>query len=183
MNLSFAQFGGEIDQEDRQCAWEFYCELTTRVGVRGRLDGSGSDVFTGEILVESLESLCTFFQTSRIIMKKYPVGRVAAGEANLGFAIAQLLEFVVRPFLEKWQATYRYWWTVHQDGRRNPFALQAEFPKFEELTKDWVAVRKFCRSAAHELAKAYHLIDLLDLAPDEARQQQVNETAAVCRLI
>ncbi len=74
VNLGFVQIGGEFDELDRQCAWELYCEIVTRVAVRGSLDADGNEVFDGEVYAESLDSLYNFFLESRQIMKRYPVG-------------------------------------------------------------------------------------------------------------
>ena len=35
---SLVQIGGELADEDRQCAWELYTELSTRVAVTGKSD-------------------------------------------------------------------------------------------------------------------------------------------------
>ena len=39
IDLGFVTLGGELDEADRQCAWELCCELISRVGVTGKVDG------------------------------------------------------------------------------------------------------------------------------------------------
>ena len=40
-----------------------------------------------------------------------------------------MLETVLRPFLENWQARYRHWWTHESDTALPPFRRQREFPR------------------------------------------------------
>jgi hypothetical protein len=182
VNLGVFSFGGEVDETDRQCAWELYCEIVSRVAVVGKANQQGELVFTGEVLAESLDSLHQFFTAARELMRRYPVGllKVGSNQDHLGFFIAKMLEVVIRPFLEKWQASYRHWWQQHDDPTRAPFDNQADYPRLAELQADWVRLRRFCREAAQDLAQTFALPDILALTPAGLRQDWIDETDAVC---
>ena len=182
LNLGFISVGGEFEEDDRQCAWELYCELISRVAVSGKIDDHNKIDFSGEIYAESFDSLYRFFQEARQIMKRYPVGTINIGQApqgHLGFFIASLLEVIIRPFLEKWQAPYRYWWEHQSDQTLSPFRRQSQYPLHDELLTDWTAVRKFCRDTAKELAETYKLRDVTEVMPKGLRTQWIRETRQV----
>ena len=145
INLGFAQIGGEFDALDRQCAWEFYTELITRVSVRGKLDAHGQQTLEGEVWLESFDSLYAFFTECRAIARRYPVGKIKPKQSNLAFSMVKLLEVVIRPFLEKWQASYRFWWDAQSDAKQAPFKRQQAFPHAKDLLVDWKNLRQFCR--------------------------------------
>lgn len=180
INLGIVSIGGEIDEADRQCAWELYCELITRVAVIGKLDQNGKQTFTGEVMAESLDSLYRFFQEARGLMRRYPVGRLGGSQKDhLGVFIAGLLEAVIRPFLEKWQARYRYWWAHQSDQGLPPFTRQASFPELAEMQSDWTAVRQFCSDSAAELASRFKFPEVTKLMPPKLQQQWLEETERV----
>ena len=68
LNLGFIQLKGKLSEEDRQCAWELFTEITTRVAVVGKQKDKDCKDFSGELYHESLESLYAFFRESRGIM-------------------------------------------------------------------------------------------------------------------
>ena len=68
INLGIVTLGGDLTDEDRQCAWELYAELSTRVAVVGKLSDEGCKNFDGELYIESLASFYNFFQEARRIM-------------------------------------------------------------------------------------------------------------------
>lgn len=184
VNLGVVSFGGEIDEADRQCAWELYSELVSRVALMGKLNDRKQDSFDGEVMAESLDSLYTFFKEARGIMRKYPVGQLSADksrENHLGFFIAGMLETVLRPFLEKWQARYRHWWEQESEKELPPFRRQAEFPQMAEFQADWAALRQFCREAADELARNFELPPITTLMPPEMKRQWLKETQEVLK--
>ncbi len=186
MNLGFIAVGGEFDNQDRQCAWELYTEIVTRVAVHGKLDEKRQEAFDGEVLVESLSSLYNFFMASREIMRRYPVGELSIKRPevtnHLGFFIATMLDAVLRPFLETWQATYRHWWDQKSDRSKTPFKRQEEFPQLAQFKKDWITMRGFFRQSADELAKTYKLIDLGSAVAEHVRQAWLVETRRVTSL-
>src|SRR5437763_16654342 len=88
LDIGFVKIGAELSEEDRQCAWELYTEIATRVAVVGkRLDKTCKD-FDGELFSESLDSLYHFFRECRGIMRRFPVGRFrVARQIHLGLPI------------------------------------------------------------------------------------------------
>lgn len=183
INLGIASIGGEFDEADRQCAWELYCELVSRVAVIGKLNADGEQVFVGERYDQSLDSLYAFFKEARGLMRRYPVGRIGRDkpETHLGFFVAALLETVVRPFLEKWQAGYRHWWerARARQPEASPFEVQQGYPRVAELQADWSALRTFCREAALELTQTFALPDVTAVAEPAMRTAWLRETEAV----
>jgi|GEM_PF-4876968 len=139
----------------------------------GKEDARGELVFTGERYDQSLDSLYAFFREARRLMRRYPVGRIAAGGAqnHLGFFIAALLEVVIQPFLEQWQASYRHWWNRECERlpQASPFERQEGYPQLQKMLEDWRVVRRFCRSAAKELTEQFKLPDVTALEPSGAQ--------------
>ena len=161
LNLGIVQIGGELADEDRQCAWELYAELSTRVAVTGKTYDPDCVDFKGELYIESLESLYTFFQEARRIMRRFPVGRLSINQQNhLGVMINRVMSDVLRPFLEKWQVEYRHWWDNESNPRLAPLERQDEYPRLNEFLADWTAVRWLMRELQKELVRVYDLVDV-----------------------
>ena len=161
LDLFFLKLETELSEEDRQCAWEFYVELSTRVAVVGKLGDKEAANFDGELWSESMESLYAFFKECRLIMRRFPVGRIKdPRQEHLGRFIHRILENVVRPFLEKWNARFRPWWAKASRGEGSPYELQAGFPERQEFLADWTALRLIMRAASRSLAEQYQLMKL-----------------------
>jgi hypothetical protein len=157
LNFGILKLSGKLSEQDRQCAWQLYTEIVTRVAVSGKRRDATSADFTGEVLVESLASLHAFFQEAREIMKSFPVGKLKEKQqSHLGTLIHDLLADVLRPFLEKWQAHLRSWWDS-QDKAEDWFELQKKYPRYDELLKDWTYLRKLMRKLEHKLRDEYKL--------------------------
>ncbi len=155
------RLSGDLGEEDRQCAWELYTEISTRVAVTGKLSDPNCEDFSGELYTESLTSLYIFFQETRKIMKKFPVGRISTNQnEHLGVVANKVMVDVLRPFLEKWQSKYRHWWENQNNPRKSPFERQSEFPDLDEFLKDWSSVRWLMGNLQKELVKIYQLIDM-----------------------
>ena len=94
LNLGIVQLDGELSDEDRQCAWELYTELSTRIAVTGKSKDRQCTNFDGELYIESLLSLYSFFQEARKIMQKFPVGKIAGNnQQHLGEMISRVIDF------------------------------------------------------------------------------------------
>src|SRR2546430_15978194 len=118
LHLGLFQLEAELSEEDRQCAWELYTEIVTRVAVVGKLHDATATDFSGELLIESLDSLHAFFTELRAIMRRFPIGRLSRDRTfHLGVLINDLVVNTLRPFLERWQADFRHWWVTHADGK------------------------------------------------------------------
>ncbi len=161
LNFGFLKVSAEVSEEDRQCAWALYTEMSTRVSVIGKSRDSECKNFEGELLVESLNSLYAFFQEARRIMRDFPVGRLEQGKKeHLGVMISQVMENVLRPFLEKWHMDFRYWWEHQSNPRLLPKDRQSEYPKLTEFLDDWASVRYLMRELQKELIAVYRLVDV-----------------------
>lgn len=166
IDIGFVKLGGDFTEDDRQCAWELYTELATRVAVTGKPhDRDGTD-FSGEVYAESLVSLYTFFSEARKIMRQFPVGAINAKgvENHLGALIHRAMRDVLRPFLESWQADYRFWWESGSDKTLSPFERQKTYPKLNEMLSQWSDVRAIMRAIQDELVTMYKLVDVTKLA-------------------
>lgn len=161
LNLGLVQLGGELTEEDRQCAWELYTELATRVAVTGKPTDPECSNFEGELYIESLESLYHFFQEARSIMRCFPVGKLSnAPTDHLGSMISRAMSNVLRPFLEKWQVDYRHWWEHQSNPRLDPISRQSQYPHLKEFLEDWASLRWLMREMQKQVAQAYDLVNV-----------------------
>jgi hypothetical protein len=161
LDLGLVKLGAKLSEDDRQCAWELYTEVVTRVAVVGkRLDPTCED-FGGELYAESLDSLYNFFRECRGIMRKFPVGKLKEfKQEHLGVLINRILNDVFRPFLEKWNGPFRVWWFKSKEGRDSPYEIQNQFPELKDFLKDWRDVRRIMRKVELTLRDEYKLIPL-----------------------
>lgn len=165
IDIGFIKLGADFEESDRQCAWELYTELATRVAVTGKPKDPDCTDFGGEVYSESLSSLHVFFGESRKIMRQFPVGSVSAKgvENHLGALVHRAMRDVLRPFLETWQADYRYWWENISDKTLSPFERQAQYPRLREMLSQWSDLRAIMRAIQDGLVKAYKLVDVTKL--------------------
>ncbi|MBF0135449.1 MAG: hypothetical protein H7833_11265 [Magnetococcus sp. DMHC-1] len=159
LNLGLFTVKGDFSDLDRQCAWELYTEMSTRVAVTGKVHDAECTDFSGEVLVESLDSLYTFFKETRQIMRSFPVGKTRQNN-HLGLLINRMFQDVLRPFLEKWQADFRYWWQYQSNPQLSPFERQRAYPRYDEFLNDWISIRWMMRKIMENLMQTYALVDL-----------------------
>jgi hypothetical protein len=166
IDIGFVKLGGDFTEDDRQCAWELYTELATRVAVTGKPKDPDCADFTGEVFAESLASLHTFFGEARKIMRQFPVGSLNAKgvENHLGALVHRSMRDVLRPVLEAWQADYRFWWENISDKSLPPFERQAAYPRLKEMISQWSDVRSIMRAIQDKLVNMYKLVDVTKLA-------------------
>lgn len=161
LDLGIVKLGGDLTDDDRQCAWELFTEISTRVALTGKVGDTECQNFDGELYIESLDSLYKFFQEARSIMRKFPIGKIAGQNKNhLGAVISRCMDKVMRPFLEKWHIEYRHWWENMSNPRLSPFDRQKEYPKRNEFLADWCNLRLVMRAFKDELVKVYSLVDV-----------------------
>jgi hypothetical protein len=165
-DIGFIKLGADFEEGDRQCAWEFYAELATRVAVTGKSKDPDCADFSGEVYAESLASLYAFFGEARKLMRQFPVGTLNGIKTNnhLGALIYRVIRDVLRPFLETWQADYRYWWENTSDKGLPPFERQLAYPKRSEMLSHWSDVRAIMRAIQEKLVTTYKLVDVTKLA-------------------
>lgn len=166
IDIGFLKLGADFEESDRQCAWELYTELATRVAVTGKPKDPDCADFSGEVYAESLASLHTFFGEARKIMRQFPVGSIQARgiENHLGALIHRAMRDVLRPFLEAWQADYRFWWENERDKSLRPFESQKLYPHLEKMLSQWSDLRAIMRAIQDELVTMYKLVDVAKLA-------------------
>jgi hypothetical protein len=99
-------------------------------------------------------------------MRQFPVGTLVAKgvENHLGALIHRAMRDVLRPFLETWQADYRYWWENVSDKRLPPFVSQQAYPRVTEMLSQWSDLRAIMRAIQDELVARYKLVDVTKLA-------------------
>ena len=176
IDIGFLKLGADFEEGDRQCAWELYTELATRIAVTGKSEDRDCTDFSGEVYAESLASLFVFFGESRKIMRQFPVCstyvrprkilgiKTGAGiENHLGALIHRSMRDVLRPFLEQWQADYRYWWQNVRDQDLPPFERQKAYPHLRTMISQWSDVRAIMRAIQDELVTMYKLVDVTKL--------------------
>jgi hypothetical protein len=162
LDLGLIKLGAELTEEDRQCAWELYTEIVTRVAVSGKRANPACNDFSGELYIESFASIYEFFQESRKIMRQFPVGRIKDNnQTHLGWIIQHMLTNVLRPFLEKWHGDYRNWWEHSSNAKLPPFERQKEFPRLQEMLDQWGHLRLIIRQLEGVLAKEYKLTKVM----------------------
>lgn len=163
-DFGFVKLGADFEETDRQCAWELYTELATRVAVTGKPNDEDCTDFSGEVLAESFASLYTFFGEARKIMRSFPVGQLGQlkTDDHLGALIHRAMRDVLRPFLETWQADFRHWWEM-QDQDIPPMERQSTYPRLAEMKADWSEVRGVMRGIQDRLVGAYKLVNVAKL--------------------
>lgn len=107
VNLGFlsVETNWEIDEIQKQAAWEMYVELATRITTAELQKGEG-------LLREALTSLYSLFATTRGILKKH--GPFIATPANpndttFGHLAVGILNKILRPTLAKWHPVLLDW--------------------------------------------------------------------------
>ncbi len=161
LDLGLIKLGAKLSEDDRQCAWELYTEIVTRVAVIGKQRDPTCEDFSGELYVESLDSLYNFFRECRGIMRKFPVGKFKESkQEHLGVLINRILNDLFRPFLEKWNGSFRGWWVTAKDGKGSPYEIQNQFPSLGQFTIDWRDLRRVMRKVEETLRNEYKLIPL-----------------------
>jgi hypothetical protein len=157
LDLGLLKISGELTDEDRQCAWALYIELSTRVALTGKPTDYKCENFEGEVYIESLNSFYLFFQEAREILRSFPIGSITTKKNNYILVVSNLMQNVLRPFLEKWQSDFNYWWEYYANNKVSPFERQREYPYLEDFLKDWSDVRFLLRKLREELISVYKL--------------------------
>lgn len=125
---------------DRQIAYKIWVELSTRkVGLKIDLDN--------DVISEIYDSWYSFFSVTRELIKDVPVSKFRRKDTERIIALSiDVLNSGIRPHLTKWQARFRRWYEFQLGKDENadfhPQDIQKNFPDYEELEKDILAVNQ-----------------------------------------
>lgn len=139
------------NRTDRQIAYAIWVELSTRkIGLA--IDPEH------DVISEVYDSWYSFFGVTRDLIKEVPAHKLKSkGTRAIVRASVQVLNEGLRPHLTQWQARYRRWHeaTLKDDDIRDPQSVQQEFPKYDDLVGDLLAINAkliLYRKAMYELA-------------------------------
>ncbi|MEM9360483.1 MAG: hypothetical protein AAGB04_30260 [Pseudomonadota bacterium] len=123
---------------DRQIAYAIWVELSTRkLGLNIDLEN--------DVIVEVYDSWYHFFGVTRELVKAVPVSKVRHDSTKQIIKLSiEVLNEGLRPHLNKWQARYRRWYAqqIEVDLDKSPQEIQKEFPEYDTLCTDLLAVNK-----------------------------------------
>ncbi|OOE79970.1 hypothetical protein BZG72_13125 [Salinivibrio sp. PR6] len=125
---------------DRQIAYKIWVELSTRkVGLKIDLDN--------DVVSEIYDSWYSFFSVTRELIKDVPVSKFRRKDTERIIALSiDVLNSGIRPHLTKWQARFRRWYEFQlakdENADFHPQDIQKNFPDYEELEKDILAVNQ-----------------------------------------
>lgn len=123
---------------DRQIAYSIWVELSTRkIGLP--IDAED------DVIVEIYDSWYAFFAVTRELIKDIPVSKVRGSSTGKIIDLSvEVLNEGLRPHLTKWQARFRHWYERQMNSKvdAEPQALQKNFPAYDELIDDMLAVNK-----------------------------------------
>jgi hypothetical protein len=123
------------NRTDRQIAYAIWVELSTRkIGLE--IDPEH------DVISEVYDSWYDFFGVTRNLIKEVPAHKLRSkGTRAIVRASVQVLNEGLRPHLTRWQARYRRWYdSIDPGDSREPQVIQQEFPKYEELVADLLAI-------------------------------------------
>lgn len=139
VNLGFLSIetNWEINEIQKQAAWEMYVELATRISTVKLQKGEG-------LLREAITSLYSLFTTTREILKKYGPSIATPANPNdttFGHLAIGILNKVLRPTLAKWHPSLLDWEQQRPINRSmTEHEVQWEFDS--ELRKELNDIRK-----------------------------------------
>lgn len=166
LNLHFLEISGtwKPNDSERKAAWELYVEIVTRVAAVPLSPESG-------LLREALTSLHSVFQTTRDILRRY--GPAVAepkpdGQYNFGFLAVALLNFGIRPLLNRWHPSLADWEELRPIDRPRS-EHERRWDANSALRAELAETRELLMSYAGALAKACGVPDLTPAIPPSSR--------------
>lgn len=122
---------------DQEVAYKIWVELSTRkIGLPIDLEH--------DVISEIYDSWHNFFSITRELIKDIPVNKVKRSSTREIITLSiSVLNEGLRPHLTLWQARFRRWYDKTLEGSTtdaDPQSIQAEYPKYKELTKDLLEV-------------------------------------------
>lgn len=125
---------------DRQIAYKIWVELSTRkIGLP--IDASE------DVVAEIYDSWYNFFTVTRELIKDIPVSKFRRKDTEKIVRLSiDILNEGLRPHLTTWQAKFRRWLefaeSKEENKEKSPQDIQKEFPQYDELVQDLLAVNK-----------------------------------------
>lgn len=119
---------------DRQIAYAIWVELSTRkIGLEIDLEH--------DVISEVYNSWYEFFGVTRELLKEVPAQKLKQkGTRAIVKTSVHVLNDGLRPHLTRWQARFRRWFDAQEINEKEPQTVQTEFPDFQELTEDLLAI-------------------------------------------
>jgi hypothetical protein len=159
LNLGPAKLGGKWtpDRTEAEAAWELYVELITRSSVVALQPHQG-------LLREALTSLYSLFGTTRQILKaKGPIVATPkkGSDYSFGYLAVTILNFAVRPFLDKWHPELEHW-EAGKDTEMSAREHEQKWSRNSELRSDLAQLNSLLRAYADLLAQVSGVPNLLN---------------------
>jgi hypothetical protein len=162
LNLHFLQISGTWKPNDteRKAAWELYVEIITRVAAVPLAENEG-------LLREALSSLHSLFRTTRETLRLY--GPEVAeprpdGQYNFGFLAVALLNFGIRPLLNRWHPALEDWEAVRPVNKSRG-EHEREWDRASSLRTDLSSTADLLMAYASTLAEVCGVPDLAEAVP------------------
>lgn len=162
LNLHFIEISGNWKPNDaeRRAAWELYVEIVTRTAAAPLDQRDG-------LLREALSSHYSIFHTTRDILRRY--GPVVAehrpdGQYSFGFLAVALLNFGIRPLLNRWHPALEDWEATRPINRSRA-EHERMWTSASQLREDLADAGRLLLDYASTLAAACGVPDLSDAIP------------------
>jgi len=136
-------------ENERRAAWEMYVEIVTRIPVAYVKPEVG-------LLRIGLSSLYKLFDVTREILRKYgsSVARPRAeGQLSFGYLSIKVLDFVLRPFMMKWNPMLAEYERTKKESD-SPQDHEKKWARYDEFNKAMNEVRETMMQYASLLALA-----------------------------
>ena len=167
LNLHFLEVSGtwKPNDSERRAAWELYVEVITRTAAAPLSPTEG-------LLREALNSHYSLFHTTRDVLRRY--GPVIAepkpdGQYSFGFLAVTLLNFGIRPLLNRWHPALEDW-EATRPSNRSRAEHERVWPSAPELRSDLADAGQLLISYARTLAAACGVPDLFEAMPELAHR-------------
>lgn len=162
LNLYFLEISGSWKPNDaeRRAAWELYVEIVTRAAAVPLAQEDG-------LLREALSSYHSIFHTTRDILRRH--GPAVAepkpdGQYNFGFLAVALLNFGIRPLLNRWHPSLEDW-EASRPHNRSRAEHERMWSEAQRLRADLASTQEILISYANTLAIACGVPDLSEAIP------------------
>jgi hypothetical protein len=146
------------DKAEAEAAWELYVELITRAAVVELGSERG-------LLRETFTSLYSLFGTTRQILKDKGPGVARpkqGGDYSFGYLAVTILNFAVRPFLERWHPELQHWEADNTDPRKSPKEHEIGWKYNDQVRAELKELNGVLREYSNLLARVSGVPNLLE---------------------